>query len=237
MGFLDHSTNNIIVDAVLTDTGRAFLARNDGSFSIVKFALGDDEVDYTIIEKFGRTVGKEKIEKNTPIFEAQTSGNLALKYKLVSVSNPNLVRLPNMSLAGDGLDSSGTTLSLTRTGAGSSVTLTVTQDIQNESSIDVELRDQAFIIKVPSRFLQLRGMTPDNVDADNVATYIVTRDPTTTSVGGSRVTVPVEVKSITDAQFLIYGNASDKNVISSVISIVGIQSGAVKEFEVQVSKN
>ena len=237
MGFLDHSTNNIIVDAVLTDTGRAFLARNDGSFSIVKFALGDDEVDYTIIEKFGRTVGKEKIEKNTPIFEAQTSGNLALKYKLVSVSNPNLVRLPNMSLAGDGLDSSGTTLSLTRTGAGSSVTLTVTQDIQNESSIDVELRDQAFIIKVPSRFLQLRGMTPDNVDADNVATYIVTRDPTTTSVGGSRVTVPVEVKSITDAQFLIYGNASDKSVISSVISIVGIQSGAVKEFEVQVSKN
>lgn len=80
-------------------------------------------------------------------------------------------------------------------------------------------------------------MTPDNVDADNVATYIITRDPTTTSVGGSRVTVPVEVKSITDAQFLIYGNASDKSVISAVISIVGIQSGAVKEFEVQVSKN
>lgn len=153
MGFLDHSTNNIIVDAVLTDTGRAFLARNDGSFSIVKFALGDDEVDYTIIEKFGRTVGKEKIEKNTPIFEAQTSGNLALKYKLVSVSNPNLVRLPSMSLAGDGLDSSGTTLSMTRTGSGSSVTLTITQEIQNESSIDVELRDQAFIVKVPSRFL------------------------------------------------------------------------------------
>jgi len=237
MGFLDHSTNNIIVDAVLTDTGRAFLARNDGSFSIVKFALGDDEVDYTIIEKFGRTVGKEKIEKNTPIFEAQTSGNLALKHKLVSVSNPNLVRLPSLSLAGDGLDSSGTTLSMSRTGAGSGVTLTITQEIQNESSIDVELRDQAFIVKVPSRFLQLRGMTPDNVDSDNIATYIITRDPTTTSVGGSRVTIPVETKSITDAQFLIYGNASDKSMISSVISIVGIQSGAVKEFEVQVSKN
>ena len=53
MGFLDHATNNIIIDAVLTDLGRAFLARNDGSFSLVKFAMGDDEVDYTIIEKFG----------------------------------------------------------------------------------------------------------------------------------------------------------------------------------------
>ena len=83
MGYLDHSTNNIIVDAVLTDIGREFLARNDGSFSIVKFALGDDEVDYTMIEKFGRTVGKEKIEKNTPVFEAQTNANLALKYKAV----------------------------------------------------------------------------------------------------------------------------------------------------------
>ena len=83
MGYLDHSTNNIIVDAVLTDIGREFLARNDGSFSIVKFALGDDEVDYTMIQKFGRTVGKEKIEKNTPVFEAQTNANLALKYKAV----------------------------------------------------------------------------------------------------------------------------------------------------------
>ena len=126
---------------------------------------------------------------------------------------------------------------MSRSGSGSSVTLTVTQEVQNESSIDVELRDQAAIVKVPSRFLQLRGMTPDNVDSDNVATYILTRDSTTTSIGGSRFTIPVEVKSVTDAQFLIYGNASDKSVISSVISIVGIQSGAVKEFEVQISKN
>ena len=85
MGFLDHSTNNIIVDAVLTDKGRELLARNDGSFSIVKFAFGDDEVDYSIITKFGRTVGKEKIIKNTPIMEAQTSHNIALKNRLVSL--------------------------------------------------------------------------------------------------------------------------------------------------------
>ena len=53
MGFLDHSTNNIIVDAVLTDVGRQALARNDGSFSIFQFALGDDEVDYNIVKQFG----------------------------------------------------------------------------------------------------------------------------------------------------------------------------------------
>ena len=69
MGFLDHSTNNIIVDAVLTDLGRQALAKNDGSFNIYQFALGDDEVDYNVIKHFGRTVGKEKIEKNKTINE------------------------------------------------------------------------------------------------------------------------------------------------------------------------
>ena len=196
MGFLDHSTNNIIIDAVLTDTGRAFLARNDGSFSIVKFALGDDEVDYTVIEKFGRTVGKEKIEKNTPIFEAQTSGNLALKYKCVSISNPNLIRLPRLELSGEGFQ--GSTLEMNRSGSGSTRTIKVTQDVQNENTIDVELRDQAFVVKLPSRFLQLKGLTPDSVDSDSIAPYIITRDPTTTAIGGSTLTLEVETKSITD---------------------------------------
>ena len=75
MGFLDNSTNNIIVDAVLTDLGRELLAQNDGSFSIVKFAFGDDEVDYGIIKKFGRTVGKEgkkeEVEESTPAEEEE----------------------------------------------------------------------------------------------------------------------------------------------------------------------
>ena len=75
MGLLDQSTNNVILDAVLTDVGRELLARNDGSFNIVKFAFSDDEVDYTIIQKYGRTVGKEKIIKNTPVLEALTNGD------------------------------------------------------------------------------------------------------------------------------------------------------------------
>jgi hypothetical protein len=87
MGFLDHSTNNIIVDAVLTDVGRQALARNDGSFQIFQFALGDDEVDYNVIKQFGRTVGREKIEKNTPLLEAFTAGSLGVKHKLLSISN------------------------------------------------------------------------------------------------------------------------------------------------------
>ena len=100
MGFLDHSTNNIIIDAVLTDTGRRKLADNNGSFRIAFFSLADDEVDYTVIEKFGRTVGKEKITKNTPVFEAQTKGDLALKHRMLTLPDPTIVRLPTLSIEG-----------------------------------------------------------------------------------------------------------------------------------------
>lgn len=71
MGFLDHSTNNIIVDAVLTAEGRAKLAA--GNLVISSYSFFDTEVDYTIIKKYGVVVGKEKIEKNTAILEASTS--------------------------------------------------------------------------------------------------------------------------------------------------------------------
>ena len=60
MGFLQQDTNNIIVDAVLTDLGRQKLAQ--GTFNVTKFAAGDDEVDYGMIVRYGRTVGQEKIE-------------------------------------------------------------------------------------------------------------------------------------------------------------------------------
>ena len=46
MGFLQGDTNNIILDAVLTDTGRKFLSQNNQSFKVSKFALGDDEINY-----------------------------------------------------------------------------------------------------------------------------------------------------------------------------------------------
>ena len=236
MGYLDHSTNNIIVDAVLTDIGREFLARNDGSFSIVKFALGDDEVDYTMIRKFGRTVGKEKIEKNTPVFEAQTNANLALKYKSVSVSNPNLVRLPQVTLTSDGLDSTGTLFTMTRTGSATSRSVTLTQTITGESLIDPELRDQAYIVKMANQFLSLTGFTPDTIDKDGIATYILLRAPGETSAGGSTITLPLAVRSITDTQYTVYGNSTDKTIISTVVSVTGLQSGAAKEFEVQITK-
>jgi len=50
MAFLNNS-GDIILDAVLTDTGRFRLAKGDGSFKISKFAFGDDEINYNLYDK------------------------------------------------------------------------------------------------------------------------------------------------------------------------------------------
>jgi hypothetical protein len=235
MGFLQSDTNNLILDAVLTDKGRELLARNDGSFSIVKYAVGDDEIDYTIIKKFGRTVGKEKIEKNTPIFEALTNGSLAQKYKCVSISNPNLIRLPTLGFTGEGVDSTNKIVSIGNTTV-KQRQISIFQTIQDETSIDVELRDQAFVVEMSNLFLQIAGTAPDNIDGQQRASYILTRDSAETSLGGSQLTFTIATKAISEAQFQIYGKQSNKNVISTFVKIYGIQSGAVLEYEVQITK-
>ena len=47
MGFLDNST--VTVDAILTKKGRQILSQG-GNFNITKFALSDEEVDYTLYD-------------------------------------------------------------------------------------------------------------------------------------------------------------------------------------------
>lgn len=234
MGFLNNSTSNIILDAVLTDSGREAIARNDGSFSFVKFAAGDDEVDYNIIRQYGRAVGREKIEKNTPVLEATTNQNFAQKYRCVSISNPNLIRLPSISLSAENLSSNIISMGATST---KSSTVTISQILKNQNILDVELRDQIFIVSMSNRFLQIDGDSPDEIDGRQMAHYIVSRDPQETSVGGSKSTFTLQVKSIDAATFSVYGTASNKSVIRTLVSVTGLQSGSVLTFSVLIDKD
>lgn len=228
-------TNSVLVDTVLTDIGRQFLARNDGSFSVTKFALGDDEVDYTLVQKFGRTLGQYKIETNTPVFEAITNQAYAMKYRLISVSNPNLLHLPQLNLQGDGVDSTGKIVSIGNTTL-KRRSVTVYQNIQDESSIDVELQDQSFIVDMDNKFIELLQATPDYVDRLQRATYVLNRDAGQTPLGGSKVTLEIATKAILNSQFQIYGASNNKSLITTFVKISGVQSGAVYEFSVQINQ-
>jgi len=232
MGFLDHSTNNIIVDAVLTDVGRRALARNDGSFQIFQFALGDDEVDYSIIQQFGRTVGREKIEKNTPIFEAFTAGSLGLKHKLLSISNEFLTHLPvlDMTLAGNDLTS--TVVSFSRT---STVSRTINATVSSKTSVGIEpdILDGEFRVELNNLFFTITNSQPDVVYTDNVAVY---RIPADFNTQGDAVTatITLNLKSFSDTTFSTY-SVSGGSYIRSFLKVTGINSGLTKNIELKIS--
>ena len=97
MAFLDNS-GDIILDAVLTDTGRLRLAKGDGSFNITKFALGDDEINYELYDK-NNASGSAYYDieiLQTPVLEAFTNNTSLLKSKLLSISRTNLLYLPEI---------------------------------------------------------------------------------------------------------------------------------------------
>lgn len=99
MGFLDNS-GDIILDAVLTDHGRKLLAKGDGSFQITKFALGDEEINYTQYD-INHASGSAYYDISilqTPILEAFTDNAGSVKTKLISYSSMNLLYLPVVKL-------------------------------------------------------------------------------------------------------------------------------------------
>ena len=91
--FLDNS-GDIILDAVLTDYGRQLLARGDGSFNIVKFAFGDDEIDYSRYSSSAPSALKDQYILDTPIMEAMTNNAASMKSKLLTITSKNILFLP-----------------------------------------------------------------------------------------------------------------------------------------------
>ena len=93
MAFQDNS-GDIILDVVLTDYGRQMLAMGNNKFSIVKFALGDDEVNYSLFDTASTTALQDLAILQTPILEAFTNNMSSMKSKLISLPNQNLLYLP-----------------------------------------------------------------------------------------------------------------------------------------------
>ena len=227
MGFLDNSTNNIILDAVLTDYGRQALAKNDGSFKISKFALGDDEIDYGIITKYGRTVGREKIEKNTPIFEAFTNQGLSLKYKLISLPKP-LLYMPNVTLTTPTVVELSTTNSDGKT---ATLPITITQNAPAGESIDPDLMETNYDVYLPDLFLMIQNSSAiGSADINKMALYNI-------STASTQLMFTLAVRSITDTVFNVYGQTiSNVKVINTSFKVVGKNSGAVLDVPVTIIK-
>lgn len=126
MGFLDNSSS--IVAAILTRKGRELLAKNDGSFKIVRFAFGDDEINYQLYDP--DTEDDSKI-LNLPILEPSSNELTALRYRLVTapigtqqvaylLANPTSLLLQNITISNATLANKGTFSIITKAGVDTS---------------------------------------------------------------------------------------------------------------------
>jgi hypothetical protein len=235
MGFLDHSTNNIIVDAVLTDLGRRVLADNQGKFRIKRFSLSDDEVDYTTIQKYGRAVGKEKIVKNTPIFEAQTRESLALKYRMLTINDPTVIFLPSLDLD---INVGQVNLNVARS---TTSIINFEQRINTaQLQIPAGLNDGQFVVMLSDRFLALgNDERPVTIEPGNrTAYYIINALPGSTAEGGSKGSFVLRPQSGLDSSiFSVYSNAGNENRITTIVTVIGQSSGIRKDFVVNIDRN
>jgi hypothetical protein len=250
MGYLDHSTNNIILDAVLTDYGRQRLATANSAFNITQYSLGDDEVDYRIIKKYGRTVGKEKIEKNTPIFEALTNPSIALKYKLIGRENDgtsiSTVYLPVLKTT-SGADGRPSTVALQKS-QNNSVTVKVDLYYNNVTgaAVPAELIQTVYKIKVSDRFFVVDTPVGGTLTQPDIARNLVNvGDPnriavyTFTTLPGSLATsisFNISARNIDNTTLSIYGkridSASSTRQINSYVTVVGERHGCTLDIPV-----
>ena len=225
MGFLDHSTNNIIIDAVLTDRGRELLAKNDGSFRVVRYAFGDDEVDYSVIKKYGRTIGKEKIEKNTPVFEAQTVASMAVRYPLVSYSDPNLISLPKLELA----------TGLSTIEQSSNLLVRCEQTIDSDKVTDLQrllLTESMYQVIVDGRFLTISGGR-SRARKEPFGFGLVYDVSSKTGSGNTLTNVTFTLKYVGTGKRYTQLQDSNGNVKTTVM-VRGSSSGITHTFEVTV---
>lgn len=227
MGFLDHSTNNIIIDAVLTDYGRKLLAENQGAFQIAFFSLGDDEVDYSTIKKFGRIVGKEKVVKNTPIFEAQTSHMRAIKNRLITLPDPLVSKMPRLTLD----PTTQATNSIVDLGTNNSITMTFAQKQGNDETPAEGLGDTTYTFLVNDRFLTVSG-GPIKLSTEantKTAAWSISSDPST-----QQISVTVVKKSFdADTTFNQFGV---NGTITTPIALIGDQTGLRIDLKMTLKK-
>lgn len=95
---LQNRAGTIILDAILTDTGRKRMA--EGSFKIAKFSLGDDEIDYKQYNNVnaGVTDNEDGFIPTTPIFEAFNAEHANINYGLISYATQFLLYIPELQV-------------------------------------------------------------------------------------------------------------------------------------------
>lgn len=231
MGFQDNS-GEIFIDAVLTDEGRERLARNDGTFAIVRWRPGDDEIDYRFWNALTGSDSKDTKILDTPIFEAPTNEGIALRYPLISIRNARLQFLPTFAAnpAGE------IVLQEQTDSVGGGADVTVSQQVpRSQTILPAEIIDVNYQVELDNDMLFISNVTPVSITPYGRARYII---PGTgkTSAGGTECKFNIRVQTLTTEIFdVLYGAGTGRYIQTDVI-VTGQQSGMNIKIPVRINE-
>lgn len=213
MGYLDNSS--VTVDAILTRRGRELLSRNDGSFRITQFALGDDEIDYTLYNENhpdGSQYFGEAIE-NLPLVEAFPDENNIMIHKLVTLPR-GTTKLPVLQVG-------STTVNI-----GLGQQNSVSPQTFNFAGVNNTVETSGYLFTIADRRL-LSSFVGVGANATSATTIPFTGERLSQTVRGSSVTL-TGINSTT-----LFGS---NDTLTTTLTITGLDSGARITVPVTISK-
>jgi hypothetical protein len=213
MGYLDNSS--VTVDAILTRRGRELLSRNDGSFQITQFALGDDEIDYTLFNENhpdGSQFFGEAIE-SLPLVEAFPDENNIMIHKLVTLPR-GTTKLPILQVGS------------TSVNIGLGQQNTVSPQTFNFAGVNNIVESSGYLFTITDRRL-LTSFSGVGANATAARSIPFTGERLSQTVRGQSVTLTA-ISSTT-----LFGNNS---TLTTTLTVTGIDSGARITIPVTISK-
>lgn len=216
MGYLNNAV--VTVDAILTKKGRELLARGDGSFQITQFALGDDEIDYTLYNTShpsGSAYYGEALE-SMPLLEALPDETQSLKYKLTTLPR-GTARLPILDL--------GTSAVTLKQGSSLSLTPQTLNYLGNNQTFETS----GYVATIADARL-LGTFNGVGVNTDEAARL---NNTTTLGTNVSKTTIGTSFNLTATTVNTLFGSRTQ---LSTTITIVGRDSGARLTIPVTITK-
>ena len=213
MGYLDNSS--VTVDAILTRRGRELLSRNDGSFQITQFALGDDEIDYTLYNEShpdGSQFFGEAIE-NLPLVEAFPDENNIMIHKLVTLPR-GTTKLPILQVGS------------TSVNVGLGQQNSVSPQTFNFAGVNNTVETSGYLFTIADRRL-LSSFVGVGANSTSATSIPFTGERLSQTVRGESVTLTA-INSTT-----LFGNNS---TLTTTLTVTGLDSGARITVPVTISK-
>ena len=219
MGYLNNQI--VTVDAILTKKGRELLARGNGSFNITQFALGDDEIDYTMYNPShpsGSAYYGEAIE-NMPLLEAFPDETQTLKYKLATLPR-GTAKMPVISL--------GLTSVVLKQTAQTSITPQTLNYLDNNST--TEPAGYTFTI---SDVRLMSSFLGTGIDTQAAQALNTTNSTVTNGTNVSRTVIGTTLSLRATGVNTLFGS---QTALYATLNVIGRDSGARLQVPVIINK-